>query len=107
MKILLDECVTKRLKKHLEGHEVITVSQKNWNGLRNGELMRRAVEDSFDILLTIDKKIQYQQNFSKYDLVVIILDSPSSKVEIIKQYLLNFFKQINSFERGKAYVISL
>jgi len=57
MKILLDECVTKRLKPYLPGHEVLTVTEKRWNGLKNGQLLEKAVEDNFDLLLTIDKNI--------------------------------------------------
>ena len=65
MKILLDECVTKRLKPHLSKHEVITVTEKGWSGLKNGQLMAAASADEFDILLTIDKNLQHQQNIGK------------------------------------------
>lgn len=50
MKILLDECVTKRLKPHLSDYEVYTVSEMKWNGIKNGKLMALC-----DLLLTIDK----------------------------------------------------
>ena len=65
MKILLDECVTKKLKAYLPNHEVYTVSNKRWNGLFNGKLMTKCVEDNFDILLTVDKNILYQQSVLK------------------------------------------
>ncbi len=55
MKILLDECVTKRLKKQLEEFEVYTVRELELSGIKNGELMLYCVENGFDILLTIDK----------------------------------------------------
>lgn len=54
MKILLDECVTKRLKKHLDTFEVFTVRELNLGGTKNAKLMTFCVENSFDILLTID-----------------------------------------------------
>jgi len=107
MKILLDECVTKKLITYLVNYEVTTVSKKNWNGLRNGELMKKAEEDSFDIFLTIDKKMLHQQNFSEYNLIVVVLDSPSSEIEILKEYVQNFLNQISSFEKRKAYIITL
>ncbi len=90
MKILLDECVTKRIKPHLPQHEVATVAEKSWSGIKNGELIAAASEAGFDILLTIDKNLQYQQNISKYALIVIILNSPSSKPEVIVEYLPTF-----------------
>jgi hypothetical protein len=61
MKILLDECVTKKLKSLLVGHTVFTIGQMDWKGLKNGILIKRAFQNNFDILLTIDKNICYQQ----------------------------------------------
>ena len=57
MKILLDECVTKRLKPHLSQHEVASVTEKGWSGLKNGQLMAAASGEGFDIILTIDKNL--------------------------------------------------
>ncbi len=59
MKILLDECVTKKLKAYLPDHEVYTVTEMGWSGLFNGKLMTKCVENHFDILLTVDKNILY------------------------------------------------
>ena len=77
MKILLDECVTKHLKSYLPHHEASTVARQGWSGIKNGYLMTVAASTGFDILLTIDKNFQYQQNIGKYNLVVVVLDSPS------------------------------
>ena len=60
MKILLDECVTKRLKPYLVEFEVFTVSQMKWNGIKNGKLMALCVDNNFDLLLTIDKSLMFQ-----------------------------------------------
>ena len=54
MKILLDECVTKKLKRHLDGFDVQTVVEMGWSGYRNGTLLRAAVKAQFDLLLSID-----------------------------------------------------
>ena len=61
MKVLLDECVTKRLKPYLAGFEVFTISEMKWNGVENGELMALCVDNNFDVLLTIDKNLMFQQ----------------------------------------------
>jgi hypothetical protein len=63
----------KRLKLDFPEHEVYTVRDKGWNGIKNGELLRLMIEDSFDALLTFDKILQHQQNFSKYTLTVFVL----------------------------------
>ena len=60
MKILLDECVTKRLKIYLEEFEVFTVSELELSGIKNGKLMTYCSENNFDILLTIDKNLMFQ-----------------------------------------------
>ena len=107
MKILLDECVTKHLKPYLPDHEVSTVAKEGWGGIKNGQLMTVAATAGFEVLLTIDKNFQHQQNIGKYNLVVVVLDTRSSKLETLTQYLPAFERQLSSFEKGNAYRISL
>jgi hypothetical protein len=61
MRLLLDECVPKRLKRELVGHEVKTVQELGWAGTKNGGLLKLA-DGQFDALLTVDQGIEYQQN---------------------------------------------
>ena len=105
MKILLDECVTKKLKLFLREHTVFTIGQMEWNGLKNGMLLKRAEQKKFDILLTIDKNICYQQNTTKYQIAIVVLNSNNSNIEKVKEFIPNFIKQITSFEKGKLYII--
>ena len=70
MKILLDECVTKKLKKYLKDFEVYTVTESGWSGVKNGKLMSLCVENGFEILLTIDKNMAHQQNLNKYKIAI-------------------------------------
>lgn len=105
MKILLDECVTKHLKPFLVGHEVFTVRELGWSGIKNGVPMKQCVEEQFDILLTIDKNLQYQQNLDSYPITIIILNSITSKVEELKDFIPLFLKKIQNFEKNKAYIL--
>jgi predicted nuclease of predicted toxin-antitoxin system len=105
MKILLDECVTKRLKKHLEEFEVYTVRELKLGGVRNGKLMAYCSENDFDILLTIDKNLMFQQNLEKYSVSIVVLNSFTSKIEEIITFLPSFKSQIKIFEKRKAYII--
>lgn len=107
MKILLDECVTKRLKNHLAAYEAATVAEKGWSGLKNGQLMTAAAAAGFDVLLTIDKNLQHQQNIGKYPLIVAILNSPSSKLEVLLTFIPAFEKQLPAFTKGNAYLVVL
>ena len=73
MKLLLDENLPKRLKLDLSSHQVFTVIEMGWNGIKNGELISLMISQSFDALLTFDKNLQHQQNFEKYPICVFIL----------------------------------
>ncbi len=72
-KLLLDECINWRLLRNLPEYPVKTVRQMGWSGLKNGELLIKA-QNKFDVLITIDKNLKYQQNFVKYDIALIVLD---------------------------------
>lgn len=73
MRLLLDENLPKRLKSDFPGHEVFSVRDKGWSGVKNGELLNLMLENRFDALLTFDKNLRYQQNFSKYPVTVFVL----------------------------------
>jgi predicted nuclease of predicted toxin-antitoxin system len=105
MKILLDECVTKKLKSHLSEFEVFTVTEMGWSGLKNGKLMTVCVENNFEILLTIDKNLAFQQNLGKYKLTIVVLNTFTSKIEEILTFIPSFKRQVPTFERHKSYLI--
>ncbi len=105
MKILLDECVTKKAKALLAEFDVHTVSEMGFDGLKNGKLLAQAVDSGFDILLTIDKNIDYQQNISKIKITIVILDVLKSSIKFIEELIPEFKSRIGTFEKGKAYRI--
>ena len=105
MKILLDECVTKRLKKYLEEFEVFTVRELGLSGIKNGNLMAYCVENEFDILLTIDKNLMHQQNLDKFPVTIVVLHCFTSKIEELITFLPSFKLQVNTLQKHKAYII--
>lgn len=107
MKILLDECVTKKLKNHLTEFDVFRVSELGWSGVKNGKLMTLCVENNFDILLTIDKNLMFQQNLYKYKVTIAVFNCKTSKIEDILMFLESFKNQIFDFEKYKAYLINI
>ena len=80
MKVLLDENLPHDLRHFLPGHDVFTVAYKGWNGLRNGELLQVAAADGFDVLLTLDRGLQYQQHLPTLPTAVVEIQSRSSKL---------------------------
>jgi len=81
MRLLLDENLPRRLRLDFPGHEVFTVRDKQWNGIENGELLKLMLADGFHALLTFDKNLQHQQNFSKYPLTIFVLSAPFNTYE--------------------------
>ena len=94
MRLLLDENLPKRLKQDFSSHEVYTIREKSWNGIKNGQLLQLLLENQFDALLTFDKNLQHQQNFIKYTITVFVLSAKMNTYEeltelspIIESYL--------------------
>ncbi len=90
MKILLDHCAPATLRKHLEQHEVKTTRQMGWGRLENGELLSEA-QQQFDVLISTDSNIKYQQRLADYDISLIVLRGKTnalpSLVELVPQIL--------------------
>lgn len=80
MKILFDNCVDRRLKKYLDTHEVKTAYQMGWADYTNGKLLA-AAGDEFDVMITIDKNIKYQQNLDTLPVSIIVLNAKSNRLE--------------------------
>ena len=81
MKLLLDENLPNRLKLDFPEHEIYTVRDKNWNGIKNGELLKLLIENNFDALFTFDKNLQHQQNFLNYSITVFVLTARINSYE--------------------------
>ena len=80
MKVLLDENLPHDLRHFLPKHDVFTVAYKAWDGLRNGELLRAAAADGFDVLITLDRGVEYQQNLAALPVAIVKLQCKSSKL---------------------------
>jgi predicted nuclease of predicted toxin-antitoxin system len=74
MKILLDECVPWPMHKFLNGHECSTAQQHGWGGIKNGDLLRLA-EKKFDLFITSDQNIRYQQNLAGRQIAILELST--------------------------------
>jgi predicted nuclease of predicted toxin-antitoxin system len=91
MKVLLDECLPKKLKFEIDAEFVQTVPEAGWASKQNGELLRLA-EKSFDVLLTNDQNIEHQQTISRFDIAFIVLVAPTN--DIVD--LLSLMPKVNS-----------
>jgi hypothetical protein len=73
MRILFDQATPVPIRAYLEGHTVLTAARQGWDKLRNGELLYAAEEAGFDLLLTTDKNIRYQQNLADRRIAILVL----------------------------------
>ncbi len=92
MKILFDQGTPAPLRHHLAEYSVDTAFEMGWSNLRNGELLDRAEEDSYELLITTDQQLRHQQNFATRQLAVLVLLTTSwpriqSKVPEIKEVI--------------------
>ncbi len=74
MKIIIDECVPHIVKKRLPHRQIKTVQELGWSGVKNGELLK-LVETDFDVFVTSDKNLSYQQNLANRKTAILLLPS--------------------------------
>jgi hypothetical protein len=82
--LLLDESLPRVLARDLPGHEVSTVQALGWSGTANGDLLSRAAESGFDVFLTPDKGLEFEQNPQTLPLTVVILRARSNRLEDLR-----------------------
>lgn len=82
MRVLLDECVPRRLGRELPEHTVRTVPEMGWAAQKNGDLLR-AAEGHFDVLITSDQRLSYQQSIPSYTLALVVLVARRNKLELL------------------------
>ena len=83
MRVLLDECFPRTLRRELVGHDVKTMAEAGWAGVKNGELLQLAASQ-FDALLTVDQNIEYQQNLVALPVAVVIVHVSSNDVDVLR-----------------------
>ncbi len=83
MKVLLDECLPRKLKREVSADVVRTVPEAGWASTKNGALLRLA-EREFDIFLTNDQNLEHQQNLKKFDLAFVVLVATTNDIADLK-----------------------
>lgn len=87
MKVFLDEQLHVNLKVYLSSFNVFEPNDFGWQGFQNGELRERLNERKFDIFITADKNIPFQQNFQKINFCIFLVDVPTSKWEHLSLFV--------------------
>jgi predicted nuclease of predicted toxin-antitoxin system len=99
MKLLLDECTPKRLRLDFPGHEVQTVEQAGLKGLKNGELLREA-SSRFEVLITVDQNVPFQQNITAHSIALLILVGRSNRYSELKMLAPKALHALHTIKAG-------
>jgi hypothetical protein len=105
MKVLLDECVDWRLSRDIVGHDVKTVRQMGWQTIKNGELMR-LVSGNFDVFVTVDRNLSFQQNLSAYNFSVIVLVAKTNRLADLRPLVPKLLESLPIAKIGEATLIA-
>ena len=98
MKIILDENIPKYLKFMLSQYDVSTVQEQGWSGISNGDLISR-IEGSFDIFITADKNLKYQQNLINQKIAIIQLYT--NRLPLLKSMESRIIQEIQYIKPGQ------
>ena len=104
MKVLLDECVTRKLKRDFQGHKVHTVDDAGFKGLKNGDLLH-AASAQYDVLITVDQNLQYQQNLKALNLAVLVLAAKRNTYEVLHPLMDQALAALKEIKPGEVVII--
>jgi predicted nuclease of predicted toxin-antitoxin system len=105
MKLLLDECIDRRLAREFVGCEVKTVPQMGWAGVKNGQLLALA-EAEFDVFITFDRNLSLEQNLQHCNIAIIVLQTPSNRLAYLKPLTPKVLAILPTVAIGKAVGVS-
>lgn len=104
MRILLDECLPRKLARELIGHECSTAPKMGWAGLKNGALLAKAV-GHFDVFLTVDKKLPDEQKLAAFAIAVIVMRCATNDINDLKKLLPELLTAFSKARNGAAIMV--
>jgi hypothetical protein len=105
VRILLDECIDRRLAKEIKDHEVVTVPQAGWAGIKNGELLALA-QEQFDVLVTVDRNLSFQQNLPQFNIAVVVLEAPTNRLIDLRRLLPKLHGLLQGLVKGQFHLVN-
>lgn len=105
MRILLDECLPRKLKRDMPGHDVVTVPEMGWASIKNGKLLELA-KNTFDVFLTADQNLEYQQNLDAYQIAVIVLVTRDIRLKALRYLIPELLQALETVQVGDLVHVS-
>ena len=103
MRIILDEDTPYPLRPYLVGHDVTTVPKMGWAGIQNGKLLALVRASGFDVFLTCDQNLEYQQNLTTLPFAVVVFRVPDKKMETLIPLVPQLLALLPTVQPGTAY----
>ena len=100
MRVLLDECVPRRLRRELPEHEVFTVTGHGWSGIKNGRLLTLASAE-FEVFLTVDQNLKYQQNLTAFKIAIILLIARNNRLQTLLPLMPEVREALGKIQAGE------
>lgn len=101
MRVLIDECIDERLRNHLPGHDCQTARYAGLAGMNNGDLLTAAEKARFDVFLTVDQSLEYQQNLAGRVIAVIVVHGKSNRLKDLLPYMPACLAHLESNQPGQ------
>jgi predicted nuclease of predicted toxin-antitoxin system len=105
MRVILDECLPRRLLRDLPDHVVTTVPRQGWAGVTNGALLERVQNDEFDVFITMDSNLVHQQNLDGLKTCLVVLHAVNSRYETLQPLLPQIQDAISKAAPGSVFHI--
>jgi len=103
-RVLFDEDMPQQLRRDLREFEVRTVQEEGWSSIQNGELLRRASE-TFDVLVTADQRLQYQQNVPRFQIGVVVITARDTRLPSLRSLLPELRDAIGNVSPGVVVIV--
>lgn len=101
LRVLLDECLPRKLKREFAGCVVFTVTEMGWAGKKNGELMK-AARGQFNVFVTADQNLQFQQNLAYADVGVVVLVAVNNRIETLSPLMTQVNEVLKMITAGQV-----
>ena len=99
MLVLFDQGTPEPLRHFLQGHSVDTAYERGWSALSNGDLLKAAEDAFYDVFITTDQNLRYQQNLTGRRLAILVL--PTTRWPVIKQHVTEIAEAVGSIQAGQ------
>lgn len=101
MRLLLDECIPRKLKNYLAIHKCTTVPEAGFAGKKNGELLTLAERAGFELFITVDQGLRYQQNLSSAKLGIVVVKSRSNRLPDLVLQVPKILQVLEEIQAGE------